>query len=365
MDSNKSNTEESTVINAVEYLEAKNKLDQEAYEAMPYKFDTCTYYEPNINRQQVFSCLDCDNIGLCYGCSISCGHSENNLIDINYKKNFTCDCGTDKDLKVKECNLYKNKNMKKEHNEDNRYGHNFNGEYCYCNTKDETDSDMVQCQLGNVCNEDWYHIKCLNLEKNNIEENDFEDLICSLCFQEYQDLFEKLFNEYKEYDWFIKIKVNKCDPAILLKNDYSKTLKTILNKEKLKNSKSDLSKFLGVLVYKDILDPYSYYEPPKDTFESLIKVDDVNYIKDEDVYSKQEMEILTKGIEGKNINLEKFYEFNNGLKTFLTDFAKRKDIIEKKDIDLFFSKLNNNNNSLKRNYDELDESASDPELEEE
>lgn len=358
--SNKDIEDESFVINAVEYLENENNLHRDAYKSMPYKFDKCTYDALNVNRQIVYSCLDCKNIGVCYSCSISCGHCSHNLIDIGYKKGFICDCGTDKDLLNDRCSLYPNSAAEKEHEPNNRYGHNFQGRYCYCDKGDDADSGMVQCQLGNVCNEDWYHIKCIALKNNNVEKEDFEDFICSLCFEEYEDLFHKLFKAYKDYDWFISIKVNKTQSTILLKKEYSNKLKIILAKEKLKNISSDLSKFLGVLVYKDIVDPYLYYEPPKDHFESIIKVDDVNYVTDEDDYSAKELNAISRGMNGKDINFEKFHDFKNVMKSFLRDFAERNEVIKKEDVGNFFSNLKSST-SRKRSYDDLDEDFSDPE----
>ncbi|XBW36128.1 hypothetical protein QEN19_001705 [Hanseniaspora menglaensis] len=363
MDIRNLSCEGATVINAVDYLEAKNKLDKEAYESMPYKFESCTYNDPKANRQIVFSCLDCENIGLCYSCSIACGHSTHKLLDINYKKHFTCDCGTVKDKSVDKCNLYSLDI--KENDEDNRYGKNFVGKYCFCGNKNSSENNnMVQCQLGNVCNEDWYHIDCLQLKANNVTESEFDDFICNLCFEEYNDMFGQIFKKYKDHKWFIKINIDTNKEAILLKEGYGAVLQEILSLEKKVNLKSDICKFLGVLVYKDLIDPYPYYEPPEDTFESIIKVDDENYLTEDKQYTKRESEVLFEGLKNKDINFAKFDTLKTTLKDFLTDFALRKDIVKKEDIDLFFSRLKKNS-SIKRSYSELDNSEVDSEMNEE
>ena len=61
-------------------LETQQRLAEEAREALPYAFDECTYSKGYL-RQSVWSCLDCSkeqgvDVGVCYGCSISCHSGE-------------------------------------------------------------------------------------------------------------------------------------------------------------------------------------------------------------------------------------------------------------------------------------------------
>lgn len=56
----------------------------------------------------------------------------------------------------------------------NRYGHNFLGRFCECDTPYNplTDSNMVQCTFGVKCDEDWYHEECiLGLKPGVINRN--------------------------------------------------------------------------------------------------------------------------------------------------------------------------------------------------
>jgi E3 ubiquitin-protein ligase UBR7 len=52
-------------------LDRSEQLAEEAREALPYSFDECTYNKGYL-RQSVWSCIDCGEKGVCYGCSISC-----------------------------------------------------------------------------------------------------------------------------------------------------------------------------------------------------------------------------------------------------------------------------------------------------
>ena len=56
-------------------LERSERLADEAREALPYSFDECTYPKGYL-RQGVWSCIDCGERGVCYGCSISCHAGE-------------------------------------------------------------------------------------------------------------------------------------------------------------------------------------------------------------------------------------------------------------------------------------------------
>jgi E3 ubiquitin-protein ligase UBR7 len=65
-------------IDLVTLVDKQDALAAEARQALPYAFDECTYSLGAL-RQRVFSCLDCGEKGVCYGCSISCHAGESNL----------------------------------------------------------------------------------------------------------------------------------------------------------------------------------------------------------------------------------------------------------------------------------------------
>ncbi|GMK58788.1 hypothetical protein CspeluHIS016_0602300 [Cutaneotrichosporon spelunceum] len=186
-------------------LEAQERLEAEARQVLPYSFDECTFPKGAI-RQSVWSCMDCGEKGVCYGCSISC-HSEHRLVELWAKRSFTCDCptsamcspssstGTGK----RKCHLFPTEQQPQPPNESNtgRYTHNFRGEFCRCGRDydPETESEaMIHC-IG--C-EDWFHESCLNLAPRkperiepldeDEEESDsllpsdsYDGLLCAAC----------------------------------------------------------------------------------------------------------------------------------------------------------------------------------------
>ena len=84
------------IITLNEYLETEQALEREAYEALPGRFDECTYGQGYI-RQPLYSCRSCpkDSTGMvafCYSCSVAC-HPTCTLIELGARRHFRCDCG--------------------------------------------------------------------------------------------------------------------------------------------------------------------------------------------------------------------------------------------------------------------------------
>lgn len=341
---------EDTIIDAVDYLENQEKLDYEAYKALPYKFDTCTFNIPDAKRQMLFSCMDC-KVGMCYSCSISCGHYNHEIIEVGYKKNFACECGSSRHDQYP-CSLFDKKHI--DYDLDNIKGRNFDGEFCFCN-KTPDDDKMIQCTLGHSCNENWFLLSCLNLDKHGIVEDDFEEFICSDCVDLYKNVFERIFDKYSEMAKLLLLEIvtsqsgYESKSALLLKKTYSKLFQYILNAETQDQSPL-LKTFLGKIAYHDLVYPYEFYEPPREEFQSRIKVDSTNYVADEDVYSKNETEIMRLAVEGKQLDVEKFNVFRDGLKSFLTGFAKNKDVVKKEDVEEFFKNLKSQSMETAVNY---------------
>ncbi|RKO85652.1 hypothetical protein BDK51DRAFT_34177, partial [Blyttiomyces helicus] len=145
---------EPATLTAVDYLEEQDKLIKEAAETIPGRIDTCSFNKGYV-RQQVFSCLTCvadgtDANGVCYGCAVSRGavltpfspashpkcHTTHDVVELFYKRNFRCDCGTAK-INGK-CSLQKKTGVL---NEKNKYNHNFEGKFCYCRSKYTPESE--------------------------------------------------------------------------------------------------------------------------------------------------------------------------------------------------------------------------------
>lgn len=100
---------------AHDIIAAQLELEGEANAVLPFSFDTCTHALGSI-KQPVYSCLSCGNTGVCAGCSIGC-HADHNLVELFNRRNFTCDCGTDRMTSVK-CTIDNRVNAPK--NEDNK-----------------------------------------------------------------------------------------------------------------------------------------------------------------------------------------------------------------------------------------------------
>nr|XP_019042807.1 E3 ubiquitin-protein ligase UBR7 [Kwoniella bestiolae CBS 10118]OCF21737.1 E3 ubiquitin-protein ligase UBR7 [Kwoniella bestiolae CBS 10118] len=160
----------SSEITLQSLIDTSDRMAEEAREALPYSFDECTY-DKGYLRQSVWSCLDCGEKGVCYGCSISC-HSEHRLVELWTRRSFRCDCPTSSTqpepippAKRRRCGLYPPDEQPQEPNEKNKYTQNFQGKFCRCGREydAETETEAMICCIA--C-EDWFHESCLNLRQS-------------------------------------------------------------------------------------------------------------------------------------------------------------------------------------------------------
>ncbi|WWD01501.1 hypothetical protein V866_008445 [Kwoniella sp. B9012] len=160
----------SSEITLQSLIDTSDRMAEEAREALPYSFDECTYAKGYL-RQSVWSCLDCGEKGVCYGCSISC-HSEHRLVELWTRRSFRCDCPTSSTqpepvppAKRRRCGLYPPHQQPQEPNEKNKYTQNYKGKFCRCGKEydAETETEAMICCIA--C-EDWFHESCLNLRPN-------------------------------------------------------------------------------------------------------------------------------------------------------------------------------------------------------
>eukprot|EP00475_Leptophrys_vorax_P007055 TRINITY_DN14449_c0_g1_i2.p1 TRINITY_DN14449_c0_g1~~TRINITY_DN14449_c0_g1_i2.p1 ORF type:complete len:268 (-),score=59.06 TRINITY_DN14449_c0_g1_i2:114-917(-) len=94
-------------------------------------------------------------------------------MEIFNKRQFCCDCGNPKfkNATVPFCEFA----FKSHLNAENKYGHNFAGRYCYCDSKYDEDQDtMLQCIL---C-EDWFHERCISVP---VPPEQDQDMFCKNC----------------------------------------------------------------------------------------------------------------------------------------------------------------------------------------
>ncbi|GIZ49082.1 hypothetical protein CKM354_001212200 [Cercospora kikuchii] len=171
---------------AQQYIASQLALEEDAREALPYQFDTCTKPLGPL-RQSIYACLTCTPppasphqqftpAGMCYSCSISC-HGEHNLVELFTKRDFVCDCGTTRyETSGTPCTLRTNAETGQKGGvtgekarEGNKYDQNFEGKFCGCSEDYDPEQEkgtMFQCLgLGHVedggCGEDWWHPECL------------------------------------------------------------------------------------------------------------------------------------------------------------------------------------------------------------
>ncbi|WFD23264.1 RING-type E3 ubiquitin transferase [Malassezia equina] len=182
--------DENQGFTAQDLIDQQTRLEAQAHEAIPFRFDACTHSLGYI-RQPVVAC-----------------HSDHELVELFHRHHFRCDCGTPNLYRDRQetrmmrqtgfpddarpCTLRKaTKNRGwDEPNDENSYTHNFHGAFCYCErgkhydpvTEDEV---MYQCI---VC-EDWLHQSCTALVPNAttsvplLSAHEFDTLICDRCMK--------------------------------------------------------------------------------------------------------------------------------------------------------------------------------------
>lgn len=84
-----------TLFTASDLLTRQSQLEQEAAEAVPFSFTHCTYPDGPL-RQPLYACRTClGDAAVCAACSVSC-HGEHELVELFVRRDFRCDCGTER-----------------------------------------------------------------------------------------------------------------------------------------------------------------------------------------------------------------------------------------------------------------------------
>ena len=170
---------------ASDFIDSQLQLEAEAREALPYKFEHCTQPLGPL-RQNLFSCLTCNPppdtpsdpympAAVCYSCSIAC-HGEHTLVELFNRRNFTCDCGTNRLPSTSPCTLridpatgMKAPVHSQPAAEGNIYNQNCRNRFCGCGevyNAHEEKGTMFQClgladEVQGGCGEDWWHPECV------------------------------------------------------------------------------------------------------------------------------------------------------------------------------------------------------------
>jgi len=168
-------------VTMLDVLQGEQALEDDAIAVLGNVSDTaCTFPLGYLGRQPVYACNTCSATdqpsGVCLACSYHC-HEGHNLMELYTKRQFRCDCGSDK--MQSGCRLEPNK----EENTENNYNQNFSGLYCTCarpypDTEDPVDDCMIQCV---VC-EDWYHGRHTSMGQDGPpDDSSYAEMICSGC----------------------------------------------------------------------------------------------------------------------------------------------------------------------------------------
>ena len=126
---------EQDIINS----ENKERIKAHKISKLPI-LNSCSYDRGYIT-QLVNICLTCNEYsknsqkaGLCAGCAYNCHDEDHEIIELGYKRNFRCDCGNS--------NFHQSCDYQQEKeyiNENNKYNHNFDNKFCYC---DDVEGEM-------------------------------------------------------------------------------------------------------------------------------------------------------------------------------------------------------------------------------
>uniref|UniRef100_A0A1A9UXA9 UBR-type domain-containing protein n=1 Tax=Glossina austeni TaxID=7395 RepID=A0A1A9UXA9_GLOAU len=240
----KNELEESSVT-MLDVLEEEKELEKE-YAAVLGASDEkfCTYNKGAIKRQALYSCLTCcpesrndlnKCAGVCLACSYQC-HENHELIELYTKRNFRCDCPTER-MAGNRCRLNASLKQPIALNENNMYNQNFQGLYCNCHRpypdpEASADEFMLQCV---IC-EDWFHSHHLNSSVTTKLMEECSEMICGTCMdkhtflQDYNGLSMNLMEQSVDViEISDDLPAGKDNDYDKLRNDLDKSISDIMN----------------------------------------------------------------------------------------------------------------------------------------
>ncbi|XP_075152012.1 putative E3 ubiquitin-protein ligase UBR7 [Haematobia irritans] len=199
-ESNAKNALDESSVTMLDVLEEEKELEDEYAAVLGASDDkVCTYSQGSaVKRQALYSCLTCcpearDNLekcaGVCLACTYQC-HENHELVELYTKRNFRCDCPTERMGSSNRCRLNSGLEQPTPVNSGNLYNQNFQGLYCNCHRPypdpDRTTEEvMLQCA---IC-EDWFHMQHLDGPSNIQKLMDAcSEMICGACMAKHEFL---------------------------------------------------------------------------------------------------------------------------------------------------------------------------------
>lgn len=189
------NSLEEPSVTMLDVLEEEKELEEEYAAVLGASDDkACTYTQGAVKRQALYSCLTCcpesrndleKSAGICLACSYQC-HENHELVELYTKRNFRCDCPTER-TGTNRCCLNTGVKQPEPSNTDNLYNQNFQGRYCACHRpypdpERTAEEVMLQC----VMCEDWFHLQHLDAPPNAAKLVDAcSEMICGTCMQQH------------------------------------------------------------------------------------------------------------------------------------------------------------------------------------
>lgn len=237
------NSLDESSVTMIDVLQEEHELEDE-YNAVLGASDEkcCTYSQGAIKRQALYSCLTCcpeartklnKCAGICLACSYRC-HENHELVELYTKRNFRCDCPTEKFSDQHCCILNVGMIKPQKCNSENLYNQNFQGLYCKCHRpypdpERTTEEVMLQCT---IC-EDWFHLFHLDMPGSATKVANADicaEMVCEKCMKKHvflQDYNGLALNALDNSDESV---CNVTSGNNLLREDHDNKLRSDLDK---------------------------------------------------------------------------------------------------------------------------------------
>jgi len=211
--------------------------------------------------------------GFCFGCSMKC-HLNHEVFELFEKRHFRCDCGTPRSGCT--C-MFDPAQLRFFNNEENRYNHNFEGRYCWCDQNyDPTTMLMFQCV---VC-EDWFHKECIEQKlasipgSRSLPDSDTPfDFVCIDCLTSkcpFLFFYEHLMFSSEECKQSSPSKNEKLTQPLLTTLSSSSSMKMTTDTMKNDDSSREISMKENIFITKDYPE-HNYIDQTNDSSNKTLQ----------------------------------------------------------------------------------------------